>query len=351
MDRQTFGVFFAITLLAHGFCLPSHIRMRRQESTSTDTTDLPLTVNNEDTEDKDAIITVKESYPVSVPIDPSDDDIDDLTPAPASSGGGSSIFSIFHLLGAVLPSSILASTLLQNILRLTVDRLTPHIIVRRQINDIDYVNNLKPTFQRQENESDSGDSMDSEETDDDRNSNQELDSEMDSVEDEYDEPEGDGQGGGILGLLAGLSGGEDGQSDLGSLLATVSGIIANLSGDGIDLNALIASGIGLFVGLLSEGNENPGSVIASYFLTSLDTITGGGSTNNGAFFGNLLSKLIQGTSAALDPDASSEENEGPQMKDSAGFFSSLLMALLGNMSKGSSGGSHPWRRYLEIHES
>ncbi|XP_047511617.1 uncharacterized protein LOC125054011 [Pieris napi] len=109
MDRQTFGVFFAITLLAHGFCLPSHIRMRRQESTSTDTTELPLTVNDEDTEDKDAI-TVKESYPVSVPIDPSDDDIDDLTPAPASSGDGSSIFSIFHLLGAVLPSSILASS-------------------------------------------------------------------------------------------------------------------------------------------------------------------------------------------------------------------------------------------------
>lgn len=76
---------------------------------------------------------------------------------------------------------------------------------------------------------------------------------------------------------------EDGQSDLESLLATFSGIIANLSvsrnririhylktttirntnryvfkpkmvfvfqGDGIDLNSLIASGIGLFAGLL-----------------------------------------------------------------------------------------------------
>lgn len=98
---------------------------------------------------------------------------------------------------------------LQSILKLMIDGLTPHIIVRRQINDTDYVNNLKPTFQRQKNsESESSeDSMDSEKSDDERNSNQELDSEMDSVEDDFDETEGDGQGGGILGLLAGLSGG------------------------------------------------------------------------------------------------------------------------------------------------
>ncbi|XP_022112547.2 uncharacterized protein LOC110991483 [Pieris rapae] len=108
MDRRTFGVFFALTLLAHGFCLPSHIRMRRQESTSADTTISP-TVNDEDGTDKDAIIPLKDSGPISVPIDPSDDDEDDLTPAPASSGGGSNIFSIFNLLGAILPSSSIAS--------------------------------------------------------------------------------------------------------------------------------------------------------------------------------------------------------------------------------------------------
>lgn len=31
-----------------------------------------------------------------------------------------------------------------------------------------------------------------------------------------------------------------------------------------------------FFNLQSEGEENPGEVIASYLLTSLDTITGGG---------------------------------------------------------------------------
>lgn len=94
----------------------------------------------------------------------------------------------------------------------------------------------------------------------------------------------------------------------------------------------------LFNILQSEGEENPGAVIASYLLTSLDTITGGGAVsykvekyeqsiclinttvitmsndfllqnNNGAFFGNLLSKLVKGTSAVCistlklnDPD-------------------------------------------------
>lgn len=57
--------------------------------------------------------------------------------------------------------------------------------------------------------------------------------------------------------------------------------------------------------------------------------------NNGEFFGSFLSKLIKGTSALVDPDAS-EENMGPPMTDSAGFFLSFIMGLLGDMSKGSS---------------
>ncbi|XP_061722194.1 uncharacterized protein LOC133528758 [Cydia pomonella] len=163
---------------------------------------------------------------------------------------------------------------------------------------------------------------------------------------DYDDDEppggGDGQGGGILGILAGLSG-DNGESDLGSLLATISGIVVNLSGDGIDLNSLIASGIGLFVGLLSEGEENPGTIIAQYLLTSLETITGGGAKNNGAFFGKFLSKLISGTSAGEAPEGASDESgeqQGP--KDSAGFIASLLMGLSGDMSKTSSAGSSKW---------
>ncbi|XP_046964337.1 pheromone-processing carboxypeptidase KEX1 [Vanessa cardui] len=249
-----------------------------------------------------------------------------------------------------------------------VKRNMPKIIIRRQgladnEIDIDYLADLKPpTFQKQEydnNDSNSNSEQENEIDDDaaeqsledDRNnSEQDSDSNLDeSDDDDYDEPPGggDGEGGGILGLLAGLSGG-DGQSDLGSLLATIGGIVANLSGDGIDLNALIASGIGLFVGLLSEGEENPGAIIASYLLTSLDTITGGGAKNNGAFFGKFLSKLVKGTSAAGDPDASSEEDNGNKMimADSAGFFLSFITSLLGDMSKSSSS-SQPWRRYFK----
>ncbi|XP_047999611.1 hyphally regulated cell wall protein 3-like [Leguminivora glycinivorella] len=167
-------------------------------------------------------------------------------------------------------------------------------------------------------------------------------SDNDSDYDDDEPPEGDGQGGGILGILAGLSG-DNGESDLGSLLATISGIVVNLSGDGIDVNSLIASGIGLFVGLLSEGEENPGTVIAQYLLTSLDTITGGGAKKNGAFFGKFLSKLISGTSAGEAPEGASDESgeqQGP--KDSAGFLASLLMGLSGDMSKTSSAGSSKW---------
>ncbi|XP_050353717.1 uncharacterized protein LOC126775696 [Nymphalis io] len=267
--------------------------------------------------------------------------------------------------------------ILLKLLKEIVKRNKPTIIIRRQGEadneiDIDYLDDLKPpTLQNQEyDNNDSKDSnSDSEEKietdvddvaelsleDDRNNSEQDSDSNLDESDDDddnddYDEPPGggDGEGGGILGLLAGLSGG-DGQSDLGSLLATISGIIANLSGDGIDLNALIASGIGLFVGLLSEGEENPGAIIASYLLTSLDTITGGGAKNNGEFFGKFLSKLVKGTSAAGDPDASSEEEDNGNkmiMADSAGFFLSFISSLLGDMSKSSSS-SHPWRRYFK----
>ncbi|XP_072934717.1 uncharacterized protein [Epargyreus clarus] len=272
-------------------------------------------------------------------------------------------------------------------------KLNPPLLRRQFINDneieIDYIPDLKPPppFLKQEEGTDNSNSESNSESNESDNAAEESvenkkesnskesesnDASVDDDSDYSDEPlgGGDGQGGGILGLLAGLSGGEDGQSDLGSLLATISGIVANLSvstlnlhmykikfylninnlfnltlcfqGDGIDLNALIASGIGLFVGLLSEGEENPGAVIASYLLTSLDTITGGGSKNNGAFFGTFLSKLVKGSSAAGDPESSEEDGNKMTMADSAGFFSSLIVSLLGNMSKGSSGGSHPW---------
>lgn len=47
-----------------------------------------------------------------------------------------------------------------------------------------------------------------------------------------------------------------------------------------------------------------------------------------------------------DPDADSDENGNDmETKDSAGFFASFLMGLLGDMSKTSSG-SHPMRRYF-----
>ncbi|XP_038216701.1 uncharacterized protein LOC119835780 [Zerene cesonia] len=359
MARRFVCMFVALTLLAHGFCIPTQNRLRRQTNELQETTETPTETTLVPVHDISlAANNDVASAPLSVPIDPKDDadddDDDDDIPQYPSGGGGSNIGSLFNILGAILPSSSSSSVMLRNIIRTMIKRFNPHIILRREINaddvEFDYVNDLKPPpLQRQEENSESEDSR-SESSKEEANSEQDSNSNIESDEDDYDEPPGggDGQGGGLLGLLAGLSGGEDGQSDLGSLLATVSGIIANLSGDGIDLNSLIASGIGLFVGLLSEGDQYPGTVIASYLLTSLDTITGGGSKNNGAFFGNFLSKLIVGTSAAGDPDASSEENGRPQMKDSAGFFASLLMSLLGEMSKSSSGGSsHPWKRSLE----
>nr|XP_026488599.1 uncharacterized protein LOC113395245 [Vanessa tameamea] len=370
--RRSLCVFLALSVLANAFCLPSSLMRSKRQSSSP-----PIEISTSDSEitvPDSSLNTVNYDLPPSVPYNDDDDDDDDFdTPTTyPSDGGGSNIFSLLKLVTAFLPGSSTSSNILMKLVKEIVKRNMPKIIIRRQgvadnEIDIDYLADLKPpTFQKQEydNNDSNSDSEQENEIDEDEpaeqsleddrnNSEQDSDSNLDEGDDDddYDEPPGggDGEGGGILGLLAGLSGGEDGQSDLGSLLATISGIIANLSGDGIDLNALIASGIGLFVGLLSEGEENPGAIIASYLLTSLDTITGGGAKNNGAFFGKFLSKLVKGTSAAGDPDASSEEEDNGNkmiMADSAGFFLSFITSLLGDMSKSSSS-SHPWRRYFK----
>ncbi|KAI8442343.1 hypothetical protein MSG28_005873 [Choristoneura fumiferana] len=322
--------------------------------------------------------TYKEKKRESQTPDPFDDDDDDWEPMQTAPTGGSNIMSLLNLASGLFPGSsgpfqIIVREMIREFLR----RDTYPYLLRRHDSkdneiDIDYKFDSKPPpFQRQETEESDSDSdsdeseedndnaaeesveggdKDSSSGDNDTNASQEKTASNgdDDGDDDYDSDEppggGDGQGGGVLGLLAGLSGGEDGQSDLGSLLAAVSGIVVSLSGDGIDLNNIIASGIGLFVGLLSEGEENPGEILASYLLTSLDTITGGGSKNNGAFFGKLLSKLISGTSAGEAPEGSSDESGEPEvMKDSGGFLLSLLMGLSGDMSKSSSkGSSHPW---------
>ncbi|KAH9645577.1 hypothetical protein HF086_005226 [Spodoptera exigua] len=314
--------------------------------------------------------------------DDDDDDDDDFgTPSHGTStggGGGSNLFSLLNLATSLMPASgsgspggktntvknnnIIVKKMIQDLIRINHNQVK--LAQRRKdiadnVIDIDYTDIKPPPFQKLEDlDDDESGGSDSEGSDEDNGGEESVEKEskenggskQDSTSDtdndddndsDYDEPpEGDGQGGGILGLLAGLSG--DGDSDLGTLLATVGGIVANLSGDGIDVNALIATALGLFVGLLSEGNQNPGEIIGNYLLTSLDTITGGGAQNNGAFFGKFLSTLIKGTSAAGDPDASgSSEENGPKMADSAGFFASLLMGLLGDMSKTSSGSS--WR--------
>ncbi|KAJ2942899.1 hypothetical protein O0L34_g15088 [Tuta absoluta] len=351
----------------------------------------PFTSDNENGESKVQTTTMKPEY--ATPVDDDSDEDDDFEPmntAP-SAGGGSNIFSLLRLANALFPSSSSSgNTFLLNMLRryfnnpillnglvpTQAQTFNPTFLLRRQDVDVsenrvdtEQISGLKPPpLQKQETQEDSDDNDDSNDESDESDENnaaesvedngnsgngngngnaskQKSGSEEDGKESEdddndsdYDEPEGDGQGGGILGILAGLSGGPDGESDLGSLLAAVSGIVANLSGDGFDLNALIASGLGLFVGLLSNGEENPGQVIASYLLTSLDTITGGGAQNNGAFFGKFLAKLLRGVSAGGDPDVSLEEGQEPP-KDSVSFFKSLLMGLLGEMSKSSNGSS------------
>ncbi|CAH0713961.1 unnamed protein product, partial [Brenthis ino] len=368
MSRNV-SVLLALSLLTNGFCIPaSVVRPKRQDPSENTIAQSSDTVSRVSTSSS----TVNYDLPPPIPYNDEDDDDDDDLDIPKkypSDDGGSNVFSLLKLVSGLLPaSSGSSSKIYQRIIKEIMKHTKSRIIIRRSDADneidVDYISDLKPSpLQKQEEqneESDSSSKSSSNESDDaaeesleeedERNkSEQASDSNLD--DDDYDEPPGggDGAGGGLLGLLAGLSGGEDGQSDLGSLLATIGGIVANLSGDGIDLNALIGSGIGLFVGLLSEGEENPGAVIASYLLTSLDTITGGGSKNNGEFFGKFLSKLIKGTSAGGDPEASSEEENEEKPKDSAGFFLSFIMALLGDMSKGSSG-SQPWRRYGAQHK-
>ncbi|XP_013167691.1 PREDICTED: uncharacterized protein LOC106117795 isoform X2 [Papilio xuthus] len=353
MERKNcFSVLLAMSILANAFCAPTPaFRLRRAEDDIEDSNDLQsISISTS------SITSTEKTLPTPDPFDEDDDDddFDDLTPAPST--GGSSVFSVLKLVTGLFPGSSSAN-IVESMINMIVKQMMVKANRRQFVKDNEIENEkitkLKTPFQKQENEitSAEGEVKDSKENvnveDNVRNiSKENSETNLDSVEEDndsgYDSDEplggGDGGGGGILGLLAGLSGGEDGQSDLGSLLATVSGIVANLSGDGIDLNSLIASGIGLFAGLLSEGEENPGAVIASYLLTSLDTITGGGAQNNGAFFGNFLSKLVKGTSAAGDPDSSSEDGSKP-MADSGGFVASFVISLLGDMSKSSSGGS------------
>ncbi|XP_053617102.1 serine-aspartate repeat-containing protein F-like [Plodia interpunctella] len=384
MTRACVSLVLAACLLANALSAPSEgYRWRRGDN------DID---SKEDSYVKSVSTTTYSSISTTEEFDDDDEDFSDSS---TSAPSGSNIFSLLRLAGALLPNlsasnqqKIMSNPMVQNIVRefMKLEKYMklnkkPVIQTRRDVvkdNEIiiDDIVGLKPPsfFQRQEieeshedssesnddddddddddNDSDENNGAEEDSSEDDGNKSDEDDNDKqdsnDSDDDDSDEPpESDGQGGGILGLLAGLSGGEDGQSDLGSLLAAVSGIVANLSGDGFDLNALIASGLGLFVGLLSEGEENPGEILASYLLTSLETITGGGANNNGAFFGKFLSKLITGTSAAAESEDSNSDENGNKMpmKDSAGFYGSLLMGLLGDMSKTSSAGSSkPWRR-------
>lgn len=377
-----------LSILMNAFCYPSvYIRRNRQINEDIDTKETLATAEtiNEFTQTSNQPTFLNTTVATTPNTD--DDDFDDDCDKPASThgGGGSNIFSLLNLANALLPSLSISNNVKKNnevirkAIKSIVKRYQKRVAQNRKdvkdnVIEIDYVSKLTPPFyQRQESEetnesdskaseSNSGEDNGGEESVENNNGGEESveeanneksgsKSEQDSAstasngddnDSDYDEPEGDGEGGGILGVLAGLSG--DGDSDLGSLLAAVGGIVANLSGDGVDINAIIATGFGLFVGLLSDEGTNPGEVIASYLLTSLDTITGGGAENNGAFFGKFLSSLVKGASAGEASESNSEESgEGgtPQMADSAGFFVSLLMGLLGDMSKHSSSSS--WR--------
>ncbi|CAH0595432.1 unnamed protein product [Chrysodeixis includens] len=345
MTRRGLALFLVLCLVMNAACVPAtYPRLRRG-------------LNDNKVDSKES----KDDKSTSLDKESDDDDFEaefNKSPPPPPAGGGSNIFSLLNLASALFPASSIKK-LIQDLVRM--NRVQVKLIQDRKDKniadneiDIDYTVDLKPPpFEKQEIDETDSESDESSASDEDNGAEESVEKEStenggskqdssdgDDNDSDYDEPpEGDGQGGGILGLLAGLSG--DGESDLGTLLATVGGIVANLSGDGVDINALIATGLGLFVGLLSEGAENPGEIIASYLLTSLETITGGGAKNNGEFFGKFLSKLVKGTSAGGDPDASSsEEANGMKMADSAGFFASLLMGLLGDMSKSSSGGWH-----------
>ncbi|KAL4711929.1 hypothetical protein ACJJTC_006098 [Scirpophaga incertulas] len=360
-SRRQVATLLCLCLLQHAFSLPTG-PYRTDAATGNQVSardDNLRRMKREDTVDN---LDISNDLGDGEGDDDDDDDIVSSEVMQSSPTGGSSLFSLLRLASSLFPASMSNTPFLWNVLSEVFGPNGGQFLLRRKdVADneieIDEVEGLKPppqTFQRQETEEDSSESSEDgteeslEDTED--SSGQDSENASNSSDDEDDEPP-EGDGGGILGILAGLSGGEDGQSDLGSLLATISGIVVNLSGDGIDVNSLIASGLGLFVGLLSEGEENPGSVIASYLLTSLDSLTGGGAQNNGAFFGNLVSKLVKGTSAAGEEDDGSDESgdNGNKMADSAGFFLSLIMSLLGDMSKtSSSGSSQPSKRYGQI---
>ncbi|KPI93206.1 hypothetical protein RR46_10466 [Papilio xuthus] len=260
-----------MSILANAFCAPTPaFRLRRAEDDIEDSNDLQsISISTS------SITSTEKTLPTPDPFDEDDDDddFDDLTPAPST--GGSSVFSVLKLVTGLFPGSSSAN-IVESMINTIVKQMTVKANRRQFVKDNEIENEkitkLKTPFQKQENEitSAEGEVKDSKENvnveDNVRNiSKENSESNLDSVEEDndsgYDSDEplggGDGGGGGILGLLAGLSGG----------------------GDGIDLNSLIASGIGLFAGLLSEGEENPGAVIASYLLTSLDTITGGGASS------------------------------------------------------------------------
>ncbi|CAH2051854.1 unnamed protein product, partial [Iphiclides podalirius] len=316
--RYYFAAILSFSLLANAFTVPVPLHRLRRATDDIETSN--------DIEDN-AVTSMSSAAPVSsvvtVTIDPFDDDDDDDFEfggsETTSSGGGSNIFSILKIISALFPGS--SSAAIADLIRKYLVWIQTAAPFRRQFkldNRVEIVHisdamaQLQKLETKDESDSESSDSK-TQETEEDKEgeesvenngipdaSKQDSDSNLESDQDsDYDEPPGggDGAGGGILGIIAGLSGGEDGQSDLGTLLATFSGIIANLS---------------------SEGDENPGAVIASYLLTSLDTITGGG--------------------AGGDPDVSSEEGgDNKPMTDSAGFVSSFLLSLLGDMSKSSSG--------------
>ncbi|CAB3220628.1 unnamed protein product [Arctia plantaginis] len=353
--RRSLAFFLVLSLLANALCLPPNVTFRRRRDSKDSDVNLDSSAVNTITESKD---TTSDSSPTPATDDDDDDfDEDNFKPTTTSSGGGSNIFSLINLATAFLPSLSGSNNVKKNnefvtkLIRDVIKQYQTRTIQKRQdikdnVIEIDYASKLKPPFfERQESEQADDENSETSESDSEEdnggeesleeptsetenskqdsasnasNANSDDDDDDDDNNSDYDEPpDGDGQGGGILGVLAGLSG--DGESDLGSLLAAFGGIVANLSSD--------------------EGS-NPGEIIASYLLTSLDTISGGGATNNGAFFGKFLSTLVKGTSAGGDPD-DSEENGGMKMADSAGFFLSLLMGLYGEMSKHSSGGS--WR--------
>ncbi|KAJ0172986.1 hypothetical protein K1T71_011162 [Dendrolimus kikuchii] len=361
---RTLAAMLAFSILANAFCLPASSRLKRGDDNHMNSSVNKINFQKE-----------KTSTTSSTP-DPFDDDDDDnfgdSMHTASTSGGGSNLFSLLNLAGALFPGSSGTNVSKYSFcLQLHIFFIHKLFMIifelcfRNDNNDAngdsvevfnsDEDSEPKPNSESKEesgseqdmsNEKDdvtddsNGDDDDDNNSDDDANddddvkggdgdangddddNNKNADNENSDYDLDDEPPEGDGQGGGLLGLLAGLSG----ESDLGTLLSTVGGILASLSGgDDFDLNGVIGSGIGLLAGLLSQGEENPGSVLAGYLLTSLDTITEGGAKNNGAFFGSFLSKLIKGTSMGAEEDDDDEEKE--PTTDSAGFILSFIIDL------------------------